>query len=231
VVWGIIMKRCRSAEFVVAASCQHVIDTATKNPYLIADWTGEYEEVGPVSGADEKNISILASNQQRGRCAEWSLTATDARKGNGAVASQTKVTISVTETRRLRWRLWDFYWQIWPWSGPRVKSMRAGFGRLEWKAEAPDHVKMSTDAGNFDKGDLVTLLNVYTTQFGSYTTLLWQQGAGQSPHSTALGRPNVMVCDNFRGVTGCSQGIIRYFDPNPGCGRSRPSALPLKRSC
>jgi len=24
-----------------------------------------------------------------------------------------------------------------------------------------------------------------------------------------------MVCDNFRGVTGRSQGIIRYFDPSP----------------
>ena len=41
------------------------------------------------------------------------------------------------------------------------------------------------------------------------------QGEGQSSHSTALGTSNVMVCDNFRGVTGRSQGIIRYFDPSP----------------
>jgi hypothetical protein len=27
--------------------------------------------------------------------------------------------------------------------------------------------------------------------------------------------PAVMVCDNFRGATGRSQGIIRYFDPQP----------------
>jgi hypothetical protein len=27
-----------------------------------------------------------------------------------------------------------------------------------------------------------------------------------------------MVCDNFRGVTGRSQGIIRYFDPSPAVG-------------
>ena len=46
-----------------------------------------------------------------------------------------------------------------------------------------------------------------------------RQGEGQSPYSTALGTSNVMVCYDFRGVTGRSQGIIRYFDPTR-CPRS-----------
>jgi hypothetical protein len=169
---GIIVKRSRKAKFIVAAARQDVIDAATNNPYLIANWTSGYEKVGDVLGADGKTISIKAANQQRGRCVEWSLTVVDAPKGNGATAGQTEVTILVTEKRKLGWRLWDFYWQISPLSGPHTASVRAGLGRLEWKALAPDHVKMSADAKDF--GNLVTLLNVYTTQFGSYTTLLWQ---------------------------------------------------------
>jgi hypothetical protein len=34
-----------------------------------------------------------------------------------------------------------------------------------------------------------------------------------------------MVCDDFRGVTGRSKGIIRYFDPSPA-----PAALPAARA-
>jgi hypothetical protein len=169
------MKRCRSAEFTVAASCQDVISTAAGNPYLIVGWDGGYEEVSAEPGCNANTISLTAVSPQRGRCAEWSLEVAGAQQGNSAAAGRARVTVSVTEKRTLRWRRpWEFYWQVWPASGPGSAGMRAALGRLEWKAQASGHGKKPAGSGELGKGDLVTLLNVYTAQFGSYTTLLWQ---------------------------------------------------------
>ena len=68
---------------------------------------------------------------------------------------------------------------LWLWyPGPgrpgRKTNLLGALQRLRGLVDTPQWMAEPSDGMGFNRDNLLTLLNVYTTQFGSYTTLLWQ---------------------------------------------------------
>ena len=146
---------------------------ASDNVDLIVGWSGEFENCHQESGGRTSSLLIKCTNLQ-GDAREWNLalSSPDA-KDTSRSTERTKITASVTEIHG-RYLPRDLFWRIWPRSGPRAADVQASLRRLKWIAEAPDRLAKPTDGKDSETDSLLTLLNVYTTQFGSYTTLLWQ---------------------------------------------------------
>jgi hypothetical protein len=131
------------------------------DPALLAEWNNEYFGCVPRSAEGQAEVVRFCGNARLGGIAIWTLTLTGPDdKGI------TKVKAEVTEETGLRYpRRW-----------PRVRTERKrqaliqqSLDRMKGFAESANH-----DGSGLKPGDMVALLNVYTTQFGSFTTLLWQ---------------------------------------------------------
>jgi hypothetical protein len=84
--------------------------------------------------------------------------------GSAAEGKQTKITGKLTRTRKpIGWLIWLVTLGL----RRDQPDLELNLTRLKVILEAPAREDLKPDA-------LLTLLNVYTTQFGSYTTLLWQ---------------------------------------------------------
>jgi hypothetical protein len=102
---------------------------------------------------------VFGGTNGRGGTATWTLTLNDSYDGAFDVAAELEEVIRFTDLR-------------WWWRSERKRQARIdqGLGRLKGFAEA---VARHGDS-RLEPGDMVALLNAYTTQFGSYTSLLWQ---------------------------------------------------------
>jgi hypothetical protein len=135
-----------------------------RDPALLAAWNNDYAECAECvwySDGSNRDTVILCGTASGGGDTLWKLTLTGL--GRNRI---TKVDAEVEETGRrnpVRW------WRTLT-DRRRRKLLMANLGRMKGFAEAnPPQVEDRLKAA-----DLVALLNVYTTQFGSFTTLLWQ---------------------------------------------------------
>ncbi len=110
-------------------------------------------------------------------------------------------------TAELQWFRWPLGLLRWRGLGRRHReaSLKADLYRLKGVVEAPDRK-------DFKSADLLALLNVYTAQFGSYTTLLWQVPAlGLAAQAflltIALGSP---ISDDARYIASALSIIIAF---------------------
>lgn len=85
----------------------------------------------------------------------------------------TRVTACIDE-RFSMVRLPMYLWYLLPGRPGRETRLLAALHRLRGLLETPDWMNGPVDGTAFNSDNLLTLLSVYTTQFGSYTTLLWQ---------------------------------------------------------
>jgi hypothetical protein len=113
----------------------------------------------PCTGPTCKDHELTCQTTRR-----WLYTDTFTWKLSSAVGNQTKIEGTVERTRK---PLGRFIWLATLGMGQRTPDLAVNLTRLKVILEAPAQTGFGADA-------LLTLLNVYTTQFGSYTTLLWQ---------------------------------------------------------
>jgi hypothetical protein len=126
------------------------------NPALLAAWNNEY--IGCAESFRNSDDSNRATVGFRGDDASWTLTLTG--------LDDDRITMVEEETglrHPVRW------WRTLT-DRRRRKLLTRNLDRMKGFAEAdPPPVKDDLKAA-----DMVALLSVYTTQFGSFTTLLWQ---------------------------------------------------------
>jgi hypothetical protein len=151
----------------VAASREVVLRFAS-DPALLAEWNNEYIECGP-AGVQGEEV-MFRCRTPRGDAATWTLKVSE--RVHDRVTHVDAMVEEDTSVRNLiRYPL------RWP-GGERRRTARLarGLARLKGFAEAAARDDASARRGGdgLQPGDMVALLNVYTTQFGSYTTLLWQ---------------------------------------------------------
>ena len=136
------------------------------DPALLTAWNNEYigcaECLGNSHGDTEDTISFCGTDRSGGD-ASWTLTLT------GLDGNRITKVVAVVEVEESGLRHPIQGWRTL--TGRRRRTLlRRNLDRLKGFAEAnPPQVEDELKAA-----DLVALLNVYTTQFGSFTTLLWQ---------------------------------------------------------
>jgi hypothetical protein len=159
----------RTASITVAAPRQAVL-LIVSDANLVAEWGGRYNDCAEVDCLDPVPGVCFSCRSRRGYRVEWRLTLSEQRDRTG---TRTTVTATLGEhvsiLRPMQWVRWK-----WPLSRHRAGSVNSALNRIKWISEAPDRVAEAAGGKDFATADLVALLNVYTTQFGSYTTLLWQ---------------------------------------------------------
>lgn len=158
--WG--MRKNTTATVYVTAPRDAVLRAC--DPALLAAWNNEYIGCSEcVWITDVRNWGTVGfSAMGGGGNASWMLTLTGL-DGNRI----TKVEAEVEEETGLRhptrwWRTLT--------KRRRQKLLRRNLDRMKGFAEAD----LPPVKDELKAGDLVALLNVYTAQFGSFTTLLWQ---------------------------------------------------------
>jgi hypothetical protein len=143
------------------------------DPERLDEWSGEYRRRHGRSRSRRPDGVFTCSTRpcmvwetsggtwQRGLPVRWTLSLEDGGNGRTRLTESFEwATAPSLPTRLLRWRKADRECDL-------ADSLCADLQRLKIIIEAPGMASEHAD-------DLLTLLNVYTTQFGNYTTLLWQ---------------------------------------------------------
>jgi hypothetical protein len=156
------MRKTTTATVYISAPRDAVLRAC--DPALLAAWNNEYIgcaecfRIADDSNWDAVGFSGIGCG---GGDASWLLTLT------GLDGNRIKVEAEVEEETGLRHPV--RWWRILT-KRRRQKLLRRNLDRMKGFAEAdPPPVEDELKAG-----DMVALLSVYTTQFGSFTTLLWQ---------------------------------------------------------
>jgi hypothetical protein len=147
----------------VAASQETVFHFAS-DPTLLAEWNNEYVECGPAAIHGEE--VIFRCRTRRGDVATWTLKVSE--RVHGRI---THVAATIEEDTGVRYPL------RWLRTERQLTARLAqSLARLKGFAEAVARDDAAERGGGdgLKPGDMVALLSVYTSQFGSYTTLLWQ---------------------------------------------------------
>ena len=158
------MRKTTTATVYVTAPCDTVLSFA-RDPALIASWNNEYigcaECFRNSHDSDRETVSFCGTASGGGD-ASWTLTLTGL-DGNRITRVDAEVEEETALRRPVRW------WRTV--TDRRRRTLLMGnLDRLKGFAEAnPPQIEDELKAG-----DMVALLSVYTTQFGSFTTLLWQ---------------------------------------------------------
>jgi hypothetical protein len=170
----------------VAAS-REIVHRYASDPALLAEWNNEYIECG--AAEPHEHGVIFRCKTHCGDEATWTLDVsfhgsmthvhatidkhTGIRHPTSLAANQTPAKGFLAQSLA---RLKGFME-----GGPRThwgrrKMLALSLARLKGfaEAEARDHAASRPGGGPLKPGDKVALLNVYTGQFASYTTLLWQ---------------------------------------------------------
>jgi hypothetical protein len=138
------------------------------DPALLAEWNNEYTECGPVRAHDGE--VMFRCGTPRGDAATWTLRISEVVRGK-----VTRVTATVEERASPR-NLFRYPLRWLRAKRERTAGLSQSLARLRGFAEAAAREGQTPRPGQdgLSPGDMVTLLSVYTSQFGSYTTLLWQ---------------------------------------------------------
>lgn len=144
------------------AARREIVFRFASDPALLAEWNNEYIECGPAAVQDEE--VIFRGKTRQGDVATWTLKVSERVAGRIThVAATIEEDIGVRSLRRVRTER------------QRTARLEQSLARLRGFAEAVARDHAARHSGEeLGPGDMVTLLNVYTSQFGSYTTLLWQ---------------------------------------------------------
>jgi hypothetical protein len=133
------------------------------DPVLLAEWNNEYTECVLDSDTNPAEPVRFHCTSRRGGEAKWKLTLTGP---DDSGITHVNAEIKIKKEAGFRYPRW-----------PQVLSERH---REEMLKQSLDRMKgfaesTARDDGNeLQPGDKVALLGVYASQFGSYTTLLWQ---------------------------------------------------------
>jgi hypothetical protein len=170
------MGRKREAECVVSASPETTSKFAS-DADLVANWTGGFPDCRQVNGGcinpHAGKCLIFDCVGSKGYTARWHLTLA-AQPGEPAGQEKTKITAAVSMSRNEKFRAADVLWRIWPRKQPYPATVQSSVDRVKSLAEAPSLADFKVNDHVFGIDNLLSLLTVYTSQFGSYTTLLWQ---------------------------------------------------------
>jgi hypothetical protein len=142
------------------------------DPALLAEWNNEY--IGCVLDPAEGHAEAVSfcCKTRRGGNATWNLTL---ERCDGSEITHVDAEIEIKDEtgvrRPLRWlQVLTEQWLRVLIERHRKAMLVQSLARMKGFAEsAARH-----DGSGLDPSDMVTLLNVYTSQFGSFTTLLWQ---------------------------------------------------------
>jgi hypothetical protein len=148
------MKKTTYTDIDVIAPRKTVLRFAS-DPVLLAEWNNEYIRCAPGPTKPSTDTIVFTGSARRGGTATWKLTLE--RTGDYRI---TRVVAEVTEETGHRALA----------EQKRAALIRQGLERMKGFAEAVAR----HDDSKLEPGDMVALLSVYTSQFGSYTTLLWQ---------------------------------------------------------
>jgi hypothetical protein len=157
--------RTTTTATVQVAAPRHTVFRFASDLAVLAAWNNEYTEcIGRVlnSADDQRATAGFLVIARHGGKSWWWLTVTG--PGQSGI---TEVKAEITEETGLRYPL------RWPrvcTGRRRIALLQQSLDRIKGFAESAAH---HGHAG-LNHGDMVALLNVYTTQFGSFTTLLWQ---------------------------------------------------------
>lgn len=140
---------------------RRVVLRYASDPALLAKWNNDYTGYVLDSAGDHGKEVSFRCTTRHGGSATWKLTLTRA-DANGIV----QVNAELNEETGLRYSRW-LRMLI---HSHREEMLKQSLDRIKGFAEsAARH-----DDSELKPGDKIALLNVYTSQFGSYTTLLWQ---------------------------------------------------------
>ena len=132
------------------------------DPALLAEWNNEYIGCALIPAESDADTIVFTGDARRGGTATWKLTLAgpDGKGITKVVAEVTEKTDHRAPRRRQQVRA----------ERKRAALIMQDLERMKGFAEA---VARHGDS-MLEPGDMVALLGVYTSQFGSYTTLLWQ---------------------------------------------------------
>jgi hypothetical protein len=150
--------------FIEVAASREIVLRFARDPALLAEWNNEYIECGAVEVQEDE--VIFGCKAHRGGTATWTLDVSERVPG-----SKTEVTATIKEDTGVRYpRRWLRT------ERQRRKRLKQSLARLKGFAEsvALDDAAAWLGGDGLKPGDMVALLNVYTGQYASYTTLLWQ---------------------------------------------------------
>jgi hypothetical protein len=154
------METCTRARTEIAAP-RHTVLRFASDPVLLAEWNNDYTGCALKRAECREDTIVFGGTTRRGDTATWTLTLNDLDNGTIEVIADVEEVIDLRYPR-LRGRL--------PAERKRKARIDQGLERMKGFAET---VARRGDS-RLEPGDMVALLNVYTTQFGSYTSLLWQ---------------------------------------------------------
>jgi hypothetical protein len=142
---------------------RYVVRHFASDPALLAEWNNEYIGCTLDSAEDHAEAVRFSCITRRGDKAQWKLTLKE-RDGSEITEVDAKITIwEKTGSRSFLRR------QVLT-KRRRKTMLMQSLARMKGFAEsAARH-----DASELEPGDMVALLNAYTSQFGSFTSLLWQ---------------------------------------------------------
>lgn len=155
------MKTKQASAAVKVKAPHHIVRNFARDPALLAEWNNEYTGCRLKPELCTATTVVFSGTACRGGQADWQLTLT-------GPDDQGEITVDATvmEITSLRYlvRWWRTLGQR------RDERLDRNLKRLEGFAQtAAQHAR-----NELKPGDMVALLSVYTAQFGSFTTLLWQ---------------------------------------------------------
>ncbi len=130
------------------------------DPVLLAQWNNECTGYVLDSAGDHREPVSFTCTTRHGGKATWKLTLTTT---DDSGTTHVDAEIKETGLRYSRWLRMLIH-------SHREEMLKQSLDRMRGFAESAAH----HDGSGLIPGDKVALLNVYTSQYGSYTTLLWQ---------------------------------------------------------
>lgn len=167
--------RCKCRSYIDVATVPEDIRQVAKDPNQRAAWGSEWRDWGP---EDIQNLDPKKYDEKAG------LHFTYSRRPAGdtqlylhlsqrdGTETETKVTAWVVEHFGIT-SLRQWLWYLGPGRLGRKTDLLGALLRLRGLVEPHQMASGAMDL-EFKRDDLLTLLNVYSTQVGSYTTMLWQ---------------------------------------------------------
>jgi hypothetical protein len=156
------MKNKGSSASVTVKAPPHIVRHFACDHALLAEWNNEYTGCHPVPERCTATTIAFSGTTATGGRADWELTlSVPDRQGEITVAA--KVTEDISLRNPVRW--WRAFGQR-----RRDAQLDRNLQRLKGFAESAAHHAHN----ELKPGDMIALLSVYTAQFGSFTTLLWQ---------------------------------------------------------